>query len=291
MIRVRPRQGALAIWRRQPPNFVDVEDNDAWLPPAQRVWLESEQSVSTSVDQVADRYAVPLKQVWSQRSARSQQKRTNDTSQQEGSKDRSPDAEASVEGAGLDESRMSAELRVGELEHMLREEVMAREKAEQALRDAQKELHAKVSVTARQCELQARQIASQQAALRELRAKSPRPKERAASAKPAPRPPSKPRPNTARPEPRARPSPSAVSRLAVSKQQAHDAVWRAEKLASEQKTWADHGSGSRPASSSKPPKFQAKSRARSAQVIVGIFIHEVSLAWDDYERETNFKDL
>ena len=29
MIRVRPRQGALAIWRRQPPNFVDGEDDDA----------------------------------------------------------------------------------------------------------------------------------------------------------------------------------------------------------------------------------------------------------------------
>ena len=140
MIRVRPRQGALALWRRQPPNFVDVEDDDVWLPPAQRVWLESEQSISTSVDQVADRYAVPLKQVWSQRSTRSQQKRSHQTSR-ERSKDRAPDVEASVDAAGLDESRMSAEIRVGELELKLREEVAAREKAEQLLRDAQEGAH------------------------------------------------------------------------------------------------------------------------------------------------------
>merc|ERR1719399_1825859 len=127
---------------------------------------------------------------------------------------------------------MSAESRVGELELKLREEIAAREQAERLLRDAQKELQTKVRSTARQCELQARQIASQQAALREIRAKSPRPKERAASAKPAPRPPAKPRPNTARP----RPSSSAISRLAVSKHQAAEAVMRAEKLASEQKT-------------------------------------------------------
>ena len=104
VVNVRPRQGALAIWRRQPPNFVGVEDDDVWLPPAQRVWLESEQS-STSVDQVADRYAVPLKQVWSQRSTRSQQKRSHQTSR-ERSKDRAPDVEASVDAAGLDEPRM-----------------------------------------------------------------------------------------------------------------------------------------------------------------------------------------
>ena len=139
VVNVRPRQGALAIWRRQPPNFVDGEDDDAWLrlPPAQRVWLESEQSISTSVDQVADRYAVPLKQVWSQRSTRSQQKRSHQTSR-ERSKDRAPDVEASVDAAGLDESRMSAEIRVGELELKLREEIAAREEAERLLRDAQK---------------------------------------------------------------------------------------------------------------------------------------------------------
>jgi len=130
------------------------------------VWLESEQSISTSVDQVADRYAVPLKQVWSQRSTRSQQKRSHQTSR-ERSKDRAPDVEASVDAAGLDEPRMSAESRVGELELKLREEIAAREEAERLLRDAQKELQTKVRSTARQCELQARQIASQQAALRE----------------------------------------------------------------------------------------------------------------------------